>query len=62
MLPGEDLPLSDPDEIEDRLQNRVDIFVDGGACGIEPTTVLDLSTGDVQVVRRGKGPVDAFEG
>lgn len=61
MLPEEDLPLSDPDEIEERMHNRVDLFVDGGACGIEPTTVLDLSAGDVKVVRRGKGPVDAFE-
>lgn len=61
MLPGEDLPLSDPDEIEARMLNRVDLFVDGGVCGIEPTTVLDLSGGSVVIVRRGKGSVAAFE-
>ena len=60
-LPGEDLPLSDPDEIAERMSARVDVFVDGGACGIEPTTVLDLSSGDIQVIRRGKGSVRAFE-
>jgi tRNA threonylcarbamoyl adenosine modification protein (Sua5/YciO/YrdC/YwlC family) len=62
MLPGDDLPLSDPDEIVDRLGTRVDVLLDGGAGGIEPTTVLDLSRGTPEIVRRGKGPVDAFEG
>jgi tRNA threonylcarbamoyl adenosine modification protein (Sua5/YciO/YrdC/YwlC family) len=60
LLPGDDLPLSDPDEIVDRVGKRIDLFVDGGPCGIEPTTVLDLSAGGVAVVRQGKGPVDAF--
>lgn len=60
LLPGDDLPLSDPDEIVDRVGKRIDLFVDGGPCGIEPTTVLDLSAGGVTVVRQGKGPVDAF--
>jgi tRNA threonylcarbamoyl adenosine modification protein (Sua5/YciO/YrdC/YwlC family) len=61
MLPGDELPLSDPDEIADRVGSRVDLIVDGGAGGVEPTTVLDLSGGDVQIVRRGKGRVDYFE-
>jgi tRNA threonylcarbamoyl adenosine modification protein (Sua5/YciO/YrdC/YwlC family) len=59
-LPGDELPLSEPDEIVERVGKRIDIFVDGGPCGIEPTTVLDLSTGGVTVVRQGKGPVDGF--
>ncbi|HUF72826.1 MAG TPA: L-threonylcarbamoyladenylate synthase [Gammaproteobacteria bacterium] len=59
-LPEDDLPLTEPDDIEARLGNRVDIIVDGGACGIEPTTVLDLSSGQVDVVRRGKGSVESF--
>jgi tRNA threonylcarbamoyl adenosine modification protein (Sua5/YciO/YrdC/YwlC family) len=59
-LPEDDLPLTEPDDIEARLGNRVDIIVDGGACGIEPTTVLDLSGGQVDVVRRGKGSVESF--
>jgi tRNA threonylcarbamoyl adenosine modification protein (Sua5/YciO/YrdC/YwlC family) len=60
MLPGDDLPLSEPDEIVDRVGKRIDLFVDGGPGGIEPTTVLDLSGGSVVVVRKGKGPVDGF--
>ena len=60
LLPGEPVPLSDPEEIRDRLTNLVDAIVDGGACGIEPTSVLDLSHGEVSVVREGKGDVSAF--
>jgi tRNA A37 threonylcarbamoyladenosine synthetase subunit TsaC/SUA5/YrdC len=60
MLPGDDLPLSEPDEIVERVGKRIDLFVDGGPGGIEPTTVLDMSSGGLVVVRRGKGPVDAF--
>jgi tRNA threonylcarbamoyl adenosine modification protein (Sua5/YciO/YrdC/YwlC family) len=59
-LPEDDWPLTDPDEIEARVANRVDLIVDGGAGGLEPTTVLDLSQGRVEVVRMGKGPVEEF--
>lgn len=59
-LPEDDLPLTEPDEIEERLGNRVDLILDGGACGLEPTTILDLSGGQVDIVRKGKGPVDSF--
>jgi tRNA threonylcarbamoyl adenosine modification protein (Sua5/YciO/YrdC/YwlC family) len=61
LLPGDELPLSDPDDIRDRLHKQVDAIVDGGICGVEPTTVLDLSAGNLLVVRRGKGDVSAFE-
>jgi tRNA threonylcarbamoyl adenosine modification protein (Sua5/YciO/YrdC/YwlC family) len=61
MLPGDDLPLSEPEEIVERVGKRIDVFVDGGTCGIEPTTILDLSSGGVNVLRKGKGPIDAFE-
>jgi tRNA threonylcarbamoyl adenosine modification protein (Sua5/YciO/YrdC/YwlC family) len=61
MLPGEDLPLSDPDEIATKLATRVEILLDGGAGGIEPTTILDLSGGNIEIIRRGKGSVSAFE-
>jgi tRNA threonylcarbamoyl adenosine modification protein (Sua5/YciO/YrdC/YwlC family) len=59
-LPEDDLPLTEPDDIEDRLGNRVDLIVDGGACGLEPTTVVDLSAGQIEVIRRGKGSVEEF--
>ncbi|HZF29301.1 MAG TPA: L-threonylcarbamoyladenylate synthase [Gammaproteobacteria bacterium] len=60
LLPGEPVPLTDPDDIRERLEHLVDAIVDGGACGIEPTSVLDLSDGEVDVVRKGKGDVSAF--
>jgi tRNA threonylcarbamoyl adenosine modification protein (Sua5/YciO/YrdC/YwlC family) len=62
LLPNEPLPLTDPEEIRDRLERHVDAIIDGGACGIEPTSVLDLSGSDVAVVRKGKGDVTAFGG
>lgn len=55
LLPGDDEPLNDAEEIRDRLEHRVDLVIDAGSCGIVPTTVVDL-TGDVPVVTRaGKG-------
>lgn len=60
MLPGDLIPLSEPDDIVDRVGKRIDVLVDGGACGIEPTTILDLSNGGVELVRKGRGAVDSF--
>ena len=60
LLPGDPVPLTDPDDIRDRLGCLVDAIIDGGSCGIEPTSVLDLSRGEVAVVREGKGDVSAF--
>ena len=61
LLPDEDLPLTDPEDIADRIGSQVELILDGGAGGLQPTTVLDLTGGDVKIVRRGKGPVDLFE-
>lgn len=55
LLPGDDHPLNDGEEIRDRLERRVDLVLDSGSCGLEMTTVLDI-TGDATVVlRAGKG-------
>lgn len=55
LLPDFEQPLSDPDEIEAAVRGRVDLIIDAGSCGVEPTTVLDL-TGDVpELLRQGKG-------
>lgn len=60
IMPGDELPLADPEDIHGRLGSRVDLVIDGGYCGIEPTTVLDL-TGDTPIViRRGCGDVGAL--
>ncbi len=55
ILPGEELPVTDVDDVRSQLEKQVDLIIDGGNCGIEPTTVIGL-TGDVPVLRRqGKG-------
>lgn len=60
MLAGEPYPLSDPGDIMDLIGHEVDLIVDGGSCGLEPTSVIDL-TGPVPVVtRQGKGDVSAL--
>ena len=59
MLPEDDEPLTDPYEIGDRLAHAVDAVIDGGWCGTEPTTVIDMTDG-VALVRQGKGDVALF--
>lgn len=62
LLPEDEAPLNDAEEIRDRLEHQVDLVIDAGSCGIVPTTVVDL-TGDAPVVtRRGKGSVAPFGG
>lgn len=59
-LPGDEAPMSEPEDIRDRLGKRLDLILDAGHCGIVPSTVLDL-TGDAPVVLRvGSGPVGAL--
>lgn len=59
--PGEDLPLSDPQDIREKLGRQVDLILDGGSCGHEATTIIDL-TGEVpEVVRQGKGDASFLE-
>jgi tRNA threonylcarbamoyl adenosine modification protein (Sua5/YciO/YrdC/YwlC family) len=59
-LPGDSLPMTDAEDIRLRLENQVDAIIDGGSCGIDSTTVLDLSGGDLTLVRQGKGQVDGL--
>jgi tRNA threonylcarbamoyl adenosine modification protein (Sua5/YciO/YrdC/YwlC family) len=60
ILPGDEYPLSDPEEIRDLLQHQVDLVIDGGFCGLETTSVIDLE-GDVPVVvREGCGDLSLF--
>lgn len=59
-LPGDELPLTDPVEIEERVGHDVDVIIDAGPTGIEPTTVLDLSAGTVEVLRDGRGDISQF--
>ena len=59
MLPEDDEPLTDPYEIRDRLEHAVDAVIDGGWCGTEPTTVIDMTDG-MELVRQGKGDAGLF--
>jgi tRNA threonylcarbamoyl adenosine modification protein (Sua5/YciO/YrdC/YwlC family) len=60
-LPGDELPLTDAQEIQERLYHVVDAVIDGGNCGLEPTSVIDLEGPAPLIARRGKGDVSAFE-
>ncbi|HEX2790624.1 MAG TPA: L-threonylcarbamoyladenylate synthase [Steroidobacteraceae bacterium] len=55
LLPGDELPLTDGDQIRARLEHQLDAILDGGHCGIEPTTVIDLAVSPPVLVRAGKG-------
>ena len=57
ILPQQELPLSEVDEIKDRLNEQVDVIIDGGACGIEATTVIDLLEEKPVLFRQGKGDI-----
>ncbi|HEY4646104.1 MAG TPA: L-threonylcarbamoyladenylate synthase [Steroidobacteraceae bacterium] len=61
LLPGEDLPQTDAREIRKRLEQQVDVVLDGGHCGLEPTTVIDLTSEVPAIVRKGRGDPRPFE-
>jgi tRNA A37 threonylcarbamoyladenosine synthetase subunit TsaC/SUA5/YrdC len=61
LLPGEEQSMTDPAEIKERLDHQVDLVIDGGSGGVEPSSVVDLTSGVPVVVRRGRGDVSAFE-
>ncbi len=61
ILPGEDYPLIDPYDIRQVLEHDVDLVIDGGYCGMEPTTVVDLVDDTPLLLRAGKGDPAPFE-
>ena len=61
LLPGDQVPLTQAEDVEERIGHQVDAIVDCGPTGIEPSSVLDLSGGSVVVIRSGKGDVSIFE-
>lgn len=58
IMPGDDLPLNDPYQIQLLLDKHVELIIDGGFCGYEPTTVVDLMESSPIILRSGKGDVD----
>ncbi len=60
LLPGDELPRTEAGEIRERLEHDIDLVIDSGDAGIEPTTVVDLTGREAVLIRRGRGPVDAL--
>ncbi|MBM97293.1 MAG: threonylcarbamoyl-AMP synthase [Oceanospirillaceae bacterium] len=60
IMPGDDLPLSDPYDIRQTLENQLDLIVDGGYCGFEATTVVDMTEESPVLVRQGVGDASVF--
>ena len=60
LLPGDQWPLMDVSEIEERIGHQIELIIDAGPTGIEPTSVVDLTGGDVQVLRVGRGDVSTL--
>ncbi|MBA5639650.1 threonylcarbamoyl-AMP synthase [Duganella sp. LX20W] len=61
ILPGDDdTPLTDADHIREKLEKQIELIVDGGACSLEPTTVIDLSGNEPELVRQGRGDAAVF--
>lgn len=59
-IPGENINFLEAQAIQDILANQVDLIIDGGNCGLEPTTMIDLSGESPVVLREGKGDVEPF--
>jgi len=60
ILPPDELPLNDPEEIRARLEKQVELVIDGGACHLEPTSIIDLTGAEPQLVRAGRGALEPF--
>ena len=59
-LPGDELPLTEGWEIQDRLDDLIELILDGGSCGTMPTTVIDLTSMPPTLVRAGRGSLEPF--
>jgi tRNA threonylcarbamoyl adenosine modification protein (Sua5/YciO/YrdC/YwlC family) len=61
ILPGDDMPLMDPYDMKDLLERQVDLIIDGGYCGYDPTTVIVMEDDEPWVARQGKGDTSLFD-
>jgi len=59
-LPGDDAPLTEGWEIKDRLDEQLELILDSGPCGVEPTSVIDLTGSSPELIRAGRGPLAPF--
>ncbi len=61
ILPGDDMPMMDPYEMKHSLEHQVDLIIDGGYCGYDPTTVIVMEDDEPWVAREGKGDTSLFD-
>jgi tRNA threonylcarbamoyl adenosine modification protein (Sua5/YciO/YrdC/YwlC family) len=61
IMPGDEYPLIDPYDIRKTLEHSVDLVIDGGYCGMEATTVVDLADDSPLILRAGKGDIGPFQ-
>ena len=59
-MPGDELPLTEGWEIQDRLEDQIELILDAGPCGTAATTVIDLTGSSPELIRAGRGPLDVF--
>jgi len=55
ILPGDVQPMNDPEDIRERLEHQVGAVIDAGACSLEPTTVIDMTGDEPEILRHGQG-------
>jgi len=60
ILPDEEHPLTDPEDVRNALERQIELVIDGGACSLEPTTVIDLTGDEPQLLRQGRGDASMF--
>ena len=60
IMPGDSMPLTDPYDIRETLEHHVELVIDGGYCGMDATTVVDLSNDEPEIIRQGCGSVEGF--
>ena len=61
IMPDKDIPETDPELIRELLGKQIELIIDGGNCGCEPTTIVDMITEPPQIIRHGKGDVEVFK-
>lgn len=59
-MPGDEAPLTEGWEIQDRLEDQIELILDAGHCGTEPTTIIDMTGAAPELVRAGRGPLAPF--
>ena len=55
IMPGDEYPLTDPYDIRQIMEPHIDVFIDGGYCGLEPSTVVDMTGAAPEIIRQGMG-------